>query len=206
MPSSFDHTTALSCSCCASSDFDKHPEGKKESYTVVTVLSECLTSQTSCSPANSGVKFRPWALVPNTAKQCDTTSTASAGAHTHRFWTRLKNCSNVQTHALTHSKKNTVKFRELQPGPEMSLCWELNFSKESIRCSYILRLVLLSHVVEWPGLHLLLRSFLVIQRQMWHYTWLSHVWYSSNVSYTSAFKVKCLISEQLMTKKEPETA
>lgn len=63
---------------------------KQESYTVVTMLLECLTSQTSCNPANSEVKFRSWALVPDAAKQCDTTSTALAGKHTHMHdcWTR----------------------------------------------------------------------------------------------------------------------
>lgn len=62
------------------------------------MLLECLTSQASCNPANSGVKFRSWALVPDTAKQCDTTSTALAGdtAAGHDF----RSDRNVHRHAL----------------------------------------------------------------------------------------------------------
>lgn len=68
---------AHSCTCATSLvGLLANTYRRQESY---TVLLECLTSQTSCNPANSGVKFRSWALVPDTAKQCDTTGTA----HTH---------------------------------------------------------------------------------------------------------------------------
>lgn len=109
---------------------------------MVTVHLECLTSQTSCSPANSGVKYRQRALVPNTAKQCDTISTASAGAQTHRFWTRPKNCLNVQTRALTHSKNNSQVSR----------------TAARSRGEFVLRIKLFERDLKsiCPGLHLLL--------------------------------------------------